>query len=182
MNHALHLRSALALAALLALPLAQASMSKADLKTGTNRIEEDYMSDKTACQQQSGNARDICIETAKGKEKVAKAELNYSYSNAPADWNKLQVAKADAAYEIAKEKCDDKAGDAKDLCNKEAKTLHTKSLADAKLSKRISEARDDASADKRMASYKLAVEKCESLAGDAKASCTAAAKTEFGQN
>lgn len=178
----IHIKSALALAALLTLPLAHAAMSKAELKAGMDRIGEDYKADKTVCEQQSGNARDICVESAKGKEKVAKAELTYNDSNSPADWNKLQVAKADATYEIGKEKCDDKAGDAKDLCNKEAKTAHIKALADAKLSKRVTEARDDAASDKRTASYKLAIEKCESLAGDAKASCTAAAKAELGKN
>lgn len=178
----MHIKSALALAALLALPLAQAAMSKAELKTGMDRISEEYKTDKKACEQQSGNAHDICVESAKGKEKVAKAELTHNYSNSQADWNKLQVAKADAIYEVAKEKCDDKAGDAKDLCNKEAKTTHVTSLADAKLSKRVTEARDDAASDKRTAHYKLAIEKCESLAGDAKASCTAAAKADMGKN
>lgn len=32
------------------------------------------------------------------------------------------------------------------------------------------------------ADYKVAVEKCDALAGDAKTSCVAAAKTKFGKN
>ncbi|MBU4183279.1 MAG: hypothetical protein A3B67_02580 [Burkholderiales bacterium RIFCSPHIGHO2_02_FULL_66_10] len=32
------------------------------------------------------------------------------------------------------------------------------------------------------ADYKVAVEKCDAMAGDAKSSCVAAAKTKFGQN
>lgn len=72
--------------------------------------------DKAACHSQSGNAKDVCEEEAKGKEKVARAELEYSYSGKAADSNKVHVAKAKAAYEVAKEKCDDLAGDAKAGC------------------------------------------------------------------
>lgn len=46
----------------------------------------------------------------------------------------------------------------------------------------IGEARKDAAADKLDADYKVAIEKCDALAGDAKNSCVAAAKTKFGKN
>jgi hypothetical protein len=78
--------------------------------------------------------------------------------------------------------CDDKGGNAKDVCVTEAKAAHTKALADAKLDKKVGEARKDASADKRDADYKVATEKCDSLAGDAKAACVSAAKAKFGKS
>ena len=56
-----------------------------------------------------------------------------------------------------------------------------KALADAKMGKQIGEAKKDASEDKRDADYKVAVEKCDAMAGDAKASCIAAAKAKFGK-
>ena len=54
-------------------------------------------------------------------------------------------------------------------------------LADAKLDKKVGEARNDAAEDKREADYKVATEKCDSLAGDAKAACVSAAKSRFGK-
>ena len=45
--------------------------------------------------------------------------------------------------------------------------------------KKVGEARKDAAEDKRDADYKLATEKCDSLAGDAKAACMSAAKAKF---
>ena len=75
--------------------------------------------------------------------------------------------------------CDDKGANAKDVCMTEAKATHSKALADAKLDKKVGEARMDAAEDKRDADYKVATEKCDSLAGDAKAACVNAAKVKF---
>ena len=57
-----------------------------------------------------------------------------------------------------------------------------KALADAKLGKQIGAAQTDAAETKRDAEYKVATEKCESLAGDPKSSCMAAAKARFGKS
>ena len=48
------------------------------------------------------------------------------------------------------------------------------------MGKEVGEARKDASDDKREADYKVALERCDSRAGDAKASCVSAAKSRFG--
>jgi len=183
MNKFNTLKAVLLAAGLLALPAAHAAtMSKADYKAGKTRISADYKSDKSGCASQAGNAKDICVQEAKAKEKVALAELEYGYTGKAADRNKVLVARAESAYAVAKERCDDKAGNAKDVCVKEAKAIEIKALADAKMGKEIGEAKKEASADKIDADYKVAVEKCDALAGDAKSSCVAAAKTKFGKN
>ncbi len=78
--------------------------------------------------------------------------------------------------------CDDKGGNAKEVCMTEAKSAHTKALADAKMNKKVGEARMDAADDKRDADYKIATQKCDSLAGDAKSACVSAAKARFGKS
>ena len=181
MNRNFKLKISLSAGALLAMPLAQA-MSKADYTAAKTRISADYKSDKAACASQAGNAKDVCGEEAKSKEKVARAELEYSYSGKPADQTKVLETKAKSAYAVAKEKCDDKAGNDKQVCVQEAKAVETKALADAKMGKQIGEARKDAAEEKREADYKLAAPKCDALAGDAKASCMAAAKAKMGKN
>jgi hypothetical protein len=183
MHKTLTFKASLIVAALMAWPLAQAdTVTKAEYKAGKTRISAAYKADKAACAPLSGNAKDICVEEAKAKEKVARAELEYSYSGKPADHTKVQVAQAEAAYAVAKEKCDDQAGNAKDVCIKEAKAIETKALAEAKMEKKIDKAQADATDDVRDANYKVAVEKCDALAGDAKSSCIAAAKARFGKN
>lgn len=159
-----------------------ATMDKAAYKDAKTHISADYKANLAACKSMTGNAKDICKQEAEAKEKVAKAELEYSYSNKPADQAKIAKVKADTSYDVAKEKCDDQAGNAKDVCVKEAKAVHVKALADAKLGKEIGAARKEAATDKRDADYKVAIEKCDAFAGDAKTSCVATAKTTFGKN
>ena len=183
MNTHFNLKASLIVAAMLALSVGQAqAMTKAEYKADKARISATYKSEKAACAPMKANAKDVCIEEAKAKEKVAKAELEFAYSGKPADQTKVAKAKAEAAYAVAKEKCDDQTGNAKDVCVKEAKAVEVKALADAKMGKQIGEAKKDAAQDKRDADYKVAAEKCESLAGDAKTSCMAAAKAKFGKS
>ena len=176
--------AAVALAALFAASgaFAAGTMSKADMSAAKDRISADYKAEKSACARFSGNEKDVCMERAKGKEKVARAELAFNDTGKESDANKLAVAHADASYAVAKEMCDDKAGNVKDVCVTEAKSAHTKALADAKLSKKVGEAKKDSAEDKRDADYKVAVEKCESLAGEAKTSCVGMAKARFNKS
>ena len=176
-------RNAIAAAALCAVTGAFAqTMTHSEYGASKDRIGADYKAAKAACAKFSGNEKDICQERAKGAEKVSMAELDHSRSHKPADANKVAVAKADATYAVAKEMCDDKGGNAKDVCVKEAKATHTKGLADAKMNKKVGEAKMDAADDKRDADYKVAAEKCESLAGDAKSACVSAAKARFNKS
>jgi hypothetical protein len=177
------LKATFVAATVLALPFAQAAtLSKTDYQAGKTRISADYKAESEACKSRADNARDICNEEAKGKQKVALAELEFGYSGKPADQTKVLEAKAESAYAVAKEKCDDMAGNVKDVCVKEAKATETKALADAKMGNQIVEAQTDASQARRDADYGVATEKCDAMAGDAKASCVTAAKAKFGKN
>ena len=158
-----------------------ANLSGADYDAGKARINGAYKTDRDACGSLSGNAKDICVEEAKAKEKVGRAELDYNHTGKAGDMTKLRKVQADTAYDVAKEKCDDKAGNEKDLCQKEAKAARDKALADAKLGKEVNEAQKDATQDKRNADYSVAEQKCASLAGNAKDACVAQAKSQFGK-
>ena len=157
------------------------TISKTDFNTAKTRISSENKADKTMCKQLAGNAKDICNAEANAKEKIAKAELTYSYTAKTADKVKISTVRADATYAIAKERCDDLAGNPKATCNTEAKAIHTKTLADIKMGKQINEARVDDTQTKLDADYKVATQKCASLADEAKSSCVAAAKTKFGK-
>ena len=161
---------------------AATNMSNADYKAAKDRIEAEYKAQKDSCDKLKDNAKDVCREEAKGKEKVARAELEFNRTGDPKDSAKLAMAKADAAYEVAKERCDDRSGNDKDVCVKEAKANHTKATADAKASKKVAEVRKDAADDKRNASYDLAKEKCDALSGDSKSQCLATAKARYGKS
>lgn len=200
-----HLLSGITMAACLLLgthAIAQ-TMSATDFKASEARIKAEYKTDKSACDAASGNAKDICVAQAKGKQEVASAELNNSYKPTQKNQYKLSVAAAEATYDVAKQKCDDLSGNPKDVCIKEAKAALTTAKADAKVkmktsavntaanettadamnkaAKETKEVRVDAAADKRAAQLKVAQEKCDALASSAKDTCLATAKTNFGK-
>ncbi|MFM9880313.1 MAG: hypothetical protein ACKVOO_07880, partial [Burkholderiaceae bacterium] len=145
------------------------------------RISEGYKADKAACKPMSANAKDVCIEEAKAKEKVARAELEYGYTAKPSDQTKLMKVKADSAYAVAKEKCDDKSGNDKRVCVAEAKAVQVKTTTDAKMGEKISNTRMDGAQDKLNADYNVATQKCDAMAADAKTACMAAARAKFGK-
>ena len=168
------------------------SMSKDEYKAGKERIAADYKAAKAGCDSLAGNAKDICMAQAKGREKVAKAELEAAYK--PTDKHRYDagVARAEADYAVAKERCDDKAGNDKKVCLKEAKAAETRAKADAKANMKVvkasqaageksSAARKDAAEDKRDADYAVAKAKCDTLAGQAKERCVSDAKARFGK-
>lgn len=184
MKSQLNLKTSLLAAALFAASgafAATTSMPKADYAASKDRIAAEYKADKAACKPMKGNAEDVCEKEAKGKQKVALADLEYARSGKQADATKLAMVKADTAYDVAKEKCDDQSGNAKDVCVKEAKAAHVRATADAKAHKEVVAARKEASEDKMTANYKVAAEKCDALAGDAKAACMDHAKAEYGK-
>ena len=156
-----------------------ATMTKSDYSSSKDRIKADYKVDKSVCDKSTANAKDICMQQAKGKEKVARAELEFSYTGKAKDGAKVPVEIAHSTYAVAKEMCDDKSGEPKKLCKTEAKATHTKALADAKMNKKVAAARTDAAEDKTDANYKVAVEKCEAMSGDPKTSCVNAAKARY---
>src|SRR5437773_1980412 len=98
---------------------ASASMTKESYTQAKRDADAQYKTDKERCSSMSGNAKDICIAEAKGKEEIAKAEAAAAYENTPKAREKARVAHAEAAYKVSKEKCDDLTGNQKDVCVKE---------------------------------------------------------------
>jgi hypothetical protein len=183
MNTSPNFKVAIAVAAFLALPVAQAqTMSKSDYNAGKARISADLKSDQALCAPLHGNAKVVCHEEAKAHDRVARAELEYGHTGKVSDRNKVLVVKAETNYAVAMKRCDDKSRNAKPVCLKEAKAVEVKALADARMAKEIGEARTDAANAKRDADYTVAVEKCDAIAGDAKAGCLQAAKARFGKS
>lgn len=137
------------------------SMSKDDYKASKDRIVAEYKSAKAGCDSFAGNANDICIVEAKGKENIALADLDASYKPTTSSHYKAHVAKAEAAYATAKEKCDDHAGNLKDVCLEEAEAAAIAAKADAKAQMKVSAAKevaDDKSAHAQAKGHEKAAE------------------------
>jgi len=166
-------------------------LSKPQYQAGKDKIAADYKVAKAACAAFTGNPGDVCVAEARGHKKVAKAELEASYRPTEKNRYKVSVAKAEAAYSVARERCDGMTGNAKDVCIKEAQAAEVAAKADAKVQRKTSEAnvtanqattevRKDAVVQKMDAQYQVEKEKCDAYAGVVKAQCLDKVKARFG--
>jgi hypothetical protein len=160
---------------------ASAMLSKPVYSTAKDEVKAMYKAEREGCNSLAGNLKDVCVEKAKGHEKVALAHLEYQYTGKQKDRNDYLEARYEARYQVAKEACDSQAGNAKDVCMAEAKAARDKSKADLKANKAVAEAKDDAMETKLKADYKVAAEKCDALSGNPKDSCQASAKARYFQ-
>jgi hypothetical protein len=182
MNILSRLSVAISLAVVCATSVFAAALTSAEQSAGKNKIASDFKFDNVACTALRANARDICYKQAKGKENDARAELIYAISGTEKDANKMRIVKADSAFAIAKEMCDDRTGNDKDVCRAEAKRTHVDALADNKMIKTVGAAEKKDMDVKRDQDYKVAIEKCDALSGDPKDVCVSAAKLQLNKS
>lgn len=165
-----------AAAAFAATPETKAAYQAAKDNAGAN-----YKMARAKCDALSDNPKKVCIEEAKAAEKRSKAEAEAQYKNTLKAHVKARIAAADGDYAVAKAKCGAQSGNPKDVCMKEAKAVHTKSVVDAKASKEMQEIKSEARVDKYDADYKVELEKCDALAGSTKEACVAGARSKYGK-
>lgn len=160
---------------------AASDKAEAAYKAAKESADALYKVEREKCNSLSGNPKDVCVDEAKLVEARAKAEAKATYKNTSSERVKARITIAGAEYDLAKTKCGSQIGNEKDVCVKQAKAAHVTAKADAKADKKVTEARTDARDDKSDANYKVALEKCDALAGAAKDTCVAAAKKQYGK-
>jgi hypothetical protein len=160
---------------------ASAATSKAEYDAVKDKAKADYKIADDRCASLASNAKDVCKAEAKAAQKKADAMAEANYKGTPKARAEAAEEVAEADYNVAKEKCNAKTGNDKDVCVKEAKAAEVKAKADAKAMETTVTAQRDANADKRDADYKVAMEKCDGFSGAAKDDCQKAAKGRYGK-
>ena len=180
------------------------NLSKDQYKSGKDGIAAEYKTAKAECGSLSGNAKDICMAEAGARKRSPKRSWTPETSPRRTPATRWVSPWQTPNYAVAKERCDDNAGNVKDVCVKEAKAAAVAAKADAKTQMKVADAnkeaaktsakatdkaneksadaRKDAAAAKRDADYVVAKEKCDAFAGDAKSSCLSEAKARFGKS
>lgn len=167
-----------------------ARLSQDDYNAAKARAEADLKIEKQRCQPLAGNAKDICLAQAEGAYDITKAQAEAQYKGEESNFYDARMTKVNADYKVAKQRCDDFAGNKKDVCLKQAKAAQVKGEEDAKLSRKQHEAagsnqnamknaRHEANNATRDAEYKVEKEKCDQYSGDAKDQCVARAKSLY---
>jgi hypothetical protein len=161
--------------------IAATSEQKAEYKAAVKKADADYKAAKKKCDSMSGNEKDVCKKEAEDAHTRSKSEAKANYKNTIGARTDARKDVANADYKVAKEKCDSKSGNEKDICLKEADAKKTSTISAAKEHEKIAEARADAREDQAKADYKVAIEKCDAMSGAAKNNCTASVKSKYGK-
>lgn len=111
------------------------AMSKQAFKAAQQKIEAVARSERKACDTQKGRAAELCTTEAKAREKIAKAELEAEYRPSPDSTQEARNVKAEAEYDVAREKCHDLKGATRDRCVKTAKSAREAAIRLAKVEK-----------------------------------------------
>jgi hypothetical protein len=126
---------ATAVAAFACVDAAAANMTKEEYISAKTRIAADYQAARQKCGSGTANATDICIAHARGAQKAARAELDAAYQPSPRAYYKAAVARADAEYAVAKQRCDyEKDRGTHAACEKDAQATRERAKAEARLS------------------------------------------------
>jgi hypothetical protein len=157
-----------------------AAGDKAAYESAKASAKTTYEAAKAKCDALKDNAKDICVAEAKAARTRTEEQAEVAYKDTPKAREHAINEIAEADYKVAKERCDDKTGNDKDVCVKVAKAAMTKAKANAKATRVSTDAKMDASKDKREADYKVAAEKCNAMTGDAKSACVKDAKAKYG--
>jgi osmotically-inducible protein OsmY len=142
---------------------------KVAYKAATSQAESAYKTSKAACDAQSGNGKDVCIEQAKVARANSEATAAWQYKNDKKSVEKAQTNVADANYNLAKAQCSPLTGAEKDSCLTGAKAMHTAAVNDAK-------------AGKKAADVAQTGIDCSTLTGTDKASCETRAQTSLAKD
>jgi len=159
--------------------------AQADDKTAVDQAlataKAHYKTAEKQCGSLAGNARDVCIAEAKLNRVRAENDAELAHEDSVKNRRGAAENLAKAQYDVARERCDDKGGNLKDVCVQEAKAGLEKSMADARAYEKSADADNEAAKVRRDADFKVELQKCEALAGDAKSACVNRAKAAFGK-
>lgn len=142
------------------------SMSKDAYKIAADRITADYTTEKASCDVLSGNTKRISALPRPRAKNRSPRLISKSVTNRPQKIaTKRLLRRRRGDFAVANEKCDDKAGNDKDICVKEAKAIETRVKADAEAQLKTAEANKVANEKSAEAAIKARAERGRSTPG-----------------
>jgi len=114
---------------------ADPAMGEDAYEAAQDRIEAQAKAQRKACVPLKGNAKEVCQLEAKGREKAAKAQLEAEDEPSPDAEKNAKIARAEADYDIARQRCAPLKDRAKDRCVKQARHDRDAAIRLAKVEK-----------------------------------------------
>jgi osmotically-inducible protein OsmY len=113
-----------------AAPTANLNHDAQTYQSVTHQAQVDYQAAAAKCNSMSGNAKDVCLEEARANRAHAQADAIANYTTSRTERNKARIAAEESDYALAKARCGDQTGGAKDTCLHDARVEHATRLAD----------------------------------------------------
>lgn len=110
-------------------------LTRDQYKAAKAHLDAQGDAERKACDRSRGNARDVCMATAKARDKIARAELDARYKPGPNADRDAKLAQADANYDVAKVRCSALKDGARDRCVAQAKATRESEIRMAKVRK-----------------------------------------------
>lgn len=109
------------------------AMSAEEARAETQRIALQYEQTMAHCRTLQGNMREICEEDAKGSRRVAQAERDLKLQGGAEHEYQVRLARAQADYRVAHERCNDMRGEAVKVCKRDAEQAYLRAQQDARI-------------------------------------------------
>jgi hypothetical protein len=156
------------------------------------RIAAQYNQAQASCLRVDGHAREVCEEKAQGERDVQLSALQLQAQPSAENDRKLQLTKAEAAYEAAMVRCQAELGAARRVCRETAQAALNAAKAEAQMPNGAAAqalhaenaARERGAQADRIAAAQLAVarERCEMLPVEAQQACMGEARRRFSRS
>jgi hypothetical protein len=135
-------RALVALAA--ALAAAAAHAAEPNVAAELVRIDAEFDAARERCDDRAGQAKNVCLAEARAERRVRKVEVAARGEGTPKARYDAKIARAEAEFDVQKERCGEQAGAARDGCIAEARTREAKAKDEARAERREAEGRSEA--------------------------------------
>ena len=156
------------------------------------RIAAQYNQAQASCLRVEGHAREVCEEKSQGERDVQLSALQLQAQPSAENDRKLQLTKAEAAYETAMARCQAELGAARTVCRETAQAALNAAKAEAQMPNGAAAqalhaqnaARERGAQADRIAAAQLAAarEHCEMLPVQAQQACIGEARRRFSRS
>jgi hypothetical protein len=118
---------------------ASACAADAPYAVELDRIEADYRVARERCENAAGHSPNVCVAEARAQRRIAQTELAARTSATPKSRYDARVARAEAEFEVAKERCGERPGPQREACINDARAAEARAKDEARLARQEGE-------------------------------------------
>jgi hypothetical protein len=108
------------------------------------RIDAEFEAARERCNDLAGQSRDVCVAEARADRRIRKAEVAARGQGTIKAWYDARIARAEAEFDVEKERCGVKAGADREVCVADARVREARVKEEARAARRDAEARETA--------------------------------------